>query len=455
MSESRNDAGTPSARQGLRWMATVLACLVGCTKAPPPAPSAPRPAPAAKVSAEAKEAIDGMARFLASKKGFSFRQSSVTKASGSDAVARFAGTKVHDVLVERPNRVRVSLSGDGGPVSTAVSDGSTLVFHQAGPNRYESPAAPATIDEIVEKPLVSDMLSAGRGDTLLRALLASDPAAALLDGIGEATLVGREAVDGRECVRVAVTSPSGDWDVWIASGEEPVPLRFVPAPVAFQLGGQDGRAETTVALTEWRFDPSTTPADFTFAAPDGARAVESIDGDNAALADQRAFRRPPRHASVGTPASPVRLAGGDGATFDLADHKDAIVVLDFWSSSNEACRDWLPIVARVCADYADKGIVFRSVNVKEDGDAVARFLGEIATEAPVLIDADGAVAEAYGVAELPHTVIVGPDGTIKAVSYRAAENLERRLRAQFDRLLAGESLEAPRASNLGTADEPL
>ena len=131
--------------------------------------------------------------------------------------------------------------------------------------------------------------------------------------------------------------------------------------------------------------------------------------------------------------------------------KDKIVVLDFWASWCGPCRASLPVVAQVCKEYADKGIVFRAVNLKEDAETIRAFLQEEPIDAPVVMDTDGAAAMAYRVEAIPHTVIIGRDGIVEAVHVGASEGMEAKLRKQLDALLEGKSL-APKVGNSPRAE---
>ena len=150
-------------------------------------------------------------------------------------------------------------------------------------------------------------------------------------------------------------------------------------------------------------------------------------------------RRAP-HPLVGLAAPSLRLAATDGSRFDLAGQRGQVVVLDFWATWCGPCRTALPVIAQVCRDYADKGVVFRAVNIKEDGTTIRTFLDAEGLDVDVVMDDTGAVAAAYRAEVIPQTVIVGEDGKIQAVNVGAEEGLETRLRKQLDALLEGKSL---------------
>lgn len=438
------------------WAAAVL-LSAGCGgTAPPPvarpaAPAAIEPRPVS-IAPEARGVIDRMATFLGATKSFSLRQVSTTTVS-DEAAKKFAGEMEHVVRVERPNRLAVVLTGDQPGSGTVISDGQSLVIHQKhkDADRYESSPAPATLPQVVDNPHLRTMLGVGGADVVTKALLAEDPAAALLEGVQELSVAGPEEIDGSVCTHLVARSESGNWDLWVATGDEPVPVKFVPTIGQLFFGGRNVDLSSTVIFDQWRFDPDFEPADFAFVPGEGCEKVDSLSDFANQAQRERLAARPALHSTVGFPITPRTLVGTDGSRFDASMQKDKIVVLDFWASWCGPCRVSLPVVAQVCKEYADKGIVFRAVNLKEDAETIRAFLQEEPIDAPVVMDTDGAAALAYRVEAIPHTVIIGRDGIVEAVHVGASEGMEAKLRKQLDALLEGKSL-APKGGNSPLAE---
>ena len=441
----------PHAAMAWIVMATATA-VVGCSgNAPAPVRPKLATAPEAKVSAEARGALERMTAFLGAKKGFALRQTSTTTASDADLAAKVAGTMQHVVRVERPARVVVALTGDRKGSGTVASDGTTLVVHDMEKNRWESSAAPETLSAIVAHPLVAGMLAIGGGDTVNRAFFAENPVDALLEGVREMEVVGTESIDGRECTHLAAKTEGSGWDLWIAAGDEPVPVKFEPKKSQMRYGGADVDVATTVTFDEWRFDPAFTIEEFVFTPPEGAERVDSIVGAADEERRQRTQRRPSLHATVGFPAPKAQLVGLEGERFDPAAQKEKVVVLDFWATWCGPCRVSLPVVARVCKDYAGKGVVFRAVNLKEDAETIKTFLAEEPIDGTVVMDSTGDVSAAYRVEAIPHTVVIGGDGVVQAVHVGTSDDLEAKLRKQLDAILEGKSL-VPKGGNQARAE---
>ncbi len=409
----------------------------GCSGASAPPKLKPPAARVVTIAPEAREVVDRMASFLKGRKGFGVRQVSTTTVGAGETENKLAGTMEHLLLVERPDRILVSLDGNQKGTGVVASDGKELVIHQKEANRYESTASPDTIASIVANPLVAGMLAIGNADVVTRAFFADDPAATFLDGIEDLSVAGTELVEGRECTHLVARAEGGAWDLWVATGDEPVPVRFMPTIGPMFLGGKNVAVTSIVTFDQWRFDPVFEDSDFAFFPPEGAEKVESLV---AAAAPKPRQARRSVHPLVGFPAPPFKLAGTDGARFDLASQKDKIVVLDFWATWCAPCRASLPVIARVCREYADRGVVLRAVNIKEDGSTIRTFLDEEPIDVAVVMDDTGDVAAAYRAEAIPQTVVIGKEGMVQAVHVGAEEGLEAKLRKQLDTLLEGKPL---------------
>jgi hypothetical protein len=74
----------------------------------------------------------------------------------------------------------------------------------------------------------------------------------------------------------------------------------------------------------------------------------------------------------------------------------------------------LPSINRLHEEWAPQGVTILLVDIREDRATVARAVAERGYVAPVVLDATGAVTDAYGVHATPTSFLVGRDGTILA-----------------------------------------
>jgi cytochrome c biogenesis protein CcmG, thiol:disulfide interchange protein DsbE len=137
------------------------------------------------------------------------------------------------------------------------------------------------------------------------------------------------------------------------------------------------------------------------------------------VAHQHASRSIDRAVAAGDrPTAPglhlPRLGvSGDAA---IADWRGKVVVVNFWASWCEPCRDETPLLERWHRRLAaDNGLVLGINTLDVDADAL-RFERAFHLTYPMLRDRDGAGARRFGVAGYPETVVLDRRGRIAAVA---------------------------------------
>jgi hypothetical protein len=96
----------------------------------------------------------------------------------------------------------------------------------------------------------------------------------------------------------------------------------------------------------------------------------------------------------------------------------------------------LPSINQVHREWESKGVSVLLVDMREDPATVARAVAERRYVAPVLLDLDGSVSEAYGVRATPTTFLIARDGTIVGRAIGPRPWLGPDGRALFQALLA-------------------
>jgi thiol-disulfide isomerase/thioredoxin len=115
---------------------------------------------------------------------------------------------------------------------------------------------------------------------------------------------------------------------------------------------------------------------------------------------------------IGATAPDFEWTGLDGKTLRLSSYRGRIVVVNFWATWCQPCREELPALQRVAASEPD--VVVLEVDLMEPSDKARSFLDSLGLDRlqPVL-DSDGATTRRYGVLGLPSTFFVDKQGVIR------------------------------------------
>lgn len=109
-------------------------------------------------------------------------------------------------------------------------------------------------------------------------------------------------------------------------------------------------------------------------------------------------------------APPLVLPALEGPPWNLASTKGQVVVLNFWAAWCEPCRAEMPSLELLAERHSADGLTVMAVNYREGESTIQRFLERMPITLPILRDADGSAARAWGVRVFPTTVLVGRDG---------------------------------------------
>ncbi|MHB8764447.1 MAG: TlpA family protein disulfide reductase [Deferrisomatales bacterium] len=128
----------------------------------------------------------------------------------------------------------------------------------------------------------------------------------------------------------------------------------------------------------------------------------------------------------GEPAPGFALGDLEGRVWTLERlRRGGPVLLDFGSVFCAACQEALRGLEQTRQTFVPRGLAVAAVNV--DGPKAARAVATVTRSLgvgyPVLLDGDGAVAEAYGVEVIPFLVLVDAAGTVRAVHRGLAADL--------------------------------
>jgi len=119
------------------------------------------------------------------------------------------------------------------------------------------------------------------------------------------------------------------------------------------------------------------------------------------------------HAGQANQVAPsFRLNDLSGQPVSLENMRGKVVLLNFWATWCLSCREELPEFDRLYHKYRDSGFVMIGISVDASADRLAAFMKKRPVGFPVIIDAQGSVAEAYRFSGLPAGFLIGRDGVI-------------------------------------------
>jgi cytochrome c biogenesis protein CcmG/thiol:disulfide interchange protein DsbE len=129
----------------------------------------------------------------------------------------------------------------------------------------------------------------------------------------------------------------------------------------------------------------------------------------------------------------LTAAAADSAdALDLARFRGKVVLVDFWASWCEPCRQSFPWLNVMQAKYADRGLVVIGVNVDRERADADRFLHDVPAEFQIVFDPAGTLAARYDLPGMPVSYVIGPNGDIvgRHLGFRNALRAEREAELQ-------------------------
>ena len=133
----------------------------------------------------------------------------------------------------------------------------------------------------------------------------------------------------------------------------------------------------------------------------------------------------------------LSLKDADRRTHDLADYRGKVVLVNFWATWCEPCRDEMPALQRLQESLRDQGLVVLTINVGDSEEKAAAFFDQTGLRLPVLFDKDWSVSRSlWKVRLLPATFIVDRKGAIRYSVLGEVNWDEARPVATLTRLLA-------------------
>jgi cytochrome c biogenesis protein CcmG/thiol:disulfide interchange protein DsbE len=103
----------------------------------------------------------------------------------------------------------------------------------------------------------------------------------------------------------------------------------------------------------------------------------------------------------------------DGETITLEDLRGQGVVLNFWASWCDPCRDEAALLEATWRREQENGIVFIGLDYLDQEPAAKAYLAEFDITYPSGPDLQSAAARRYGIKGVPETFFIDPQGNIQ------------------------------------------
>lgn len=148
---------------------------------------------------------------------------------------------------------------------------------------------------------------------------------------------------------------------------------------------------------------------------------------------------------IGKPAPDFTLQLYDGGEVTLSELRGQVVVLNFWASWCDPCRDEAPDLEQAWRDYKDQGVVFIGVDYVDVESEAQEYLEEFDVTYPNGLDKGQKISNAYRIRGVPETFFVDKSGNVAPIFVNGSPQAKKispitaaELRSGIERLLAQE-----------------
>jgi hypothetical protein len=213
------------------------------------------------IDPRADQLLKRMGDFLGHAKFFSVNAEVWQDAQLSSGEHVQAGRNI-EVQVRRPNHFHSELRSTRHH-RELIYDGSALTLFNRAQNFYGTVPATGSLDDAM------DLFCEKFGITMpFEDFIRSDPHKDLLRKVTSGSDVGAVTVIGVPCEHLAFTQDNIDWQVWIQTGPQPVPRKFV-----ITYKDEPDSPQFTAIFSNWDFNTELPDFVFKFEPPPGANRI--------------------------------------------------------------------------------------------------------------------------------------------------------------------------------------
>ena len=119
--------------------------------------------------------------------------------------------------------------------------------------------------------------------------------------------------------------------------------------------------------------------------------------------------------SVGTAAIAFDLKSMDGSSVGLASFRGKPLMMNFFASWCDPCREEMPLINEMAARSAKDGYAVLGIAVEDSRAAIMQYAQEAKLVFPIGLDLNSTVKRAYRIFGPPATFFIDAQGTIRDV----------------------------------------
>ena len=168
-----------------------------------------------------------------------------------------------NVIISRPNKLHAERKGDLID-QVFYYDGKTLTLHNPSDKVYATEPAPETIEELLDYTRESLGLTVPVADLVYR-----NAFGLLIQNVNFAKVVGKAVIGGVTCDHLVFSRPGVDFQVWVADGGQPLPIKYVVTDT-----GTPALLSVATVMSKWNVDPAVPGSRFKFVPPQGAKRID-------------------------------------------------------------------------------------------------------------------------------------------------------------------------------------
>lgn len=170
-----------------------------------------------------------------------------------------------NVLIKRPNMLHSERKGEIVD-QTFYYDGKNLSLYNHSNNVYATKPVPATFEELFLYMYDSLGFAVPISD-----LLYKEAYPLLIQDVTMAKVIRTTTLQGTACSHLLFSRPGVDFQVWVAEGSKPLPLKYVVTDTS-----TPARMSVSTTLSDWNLNPNADDSHFTFAPPTDAQKVDFL-----------------------------------------------------------------------------------------------------------------------------------------------------------------------------------